>query len=122
MEKIDYNLISSSTALSINKALLGTPPENRVIIAVSTDEKKTKSGLILPTQSEEEMPKKGVVVAKGPLNDDPTHEIIKIGDIVHYGKYGGKEIFPRVPGLAIDDLKFFVLSSSEIIFIEPNDN
>lgn len=120
MEKVDYNLISLADARTINEALIGTPPENRVLIAVSTNEKKTDSGLFIPKQSEEEMPKKGVVVKKGPLNDDPTHEILDIGDIIHYGKYAGKEIFPRIPGVVVDDLKFFVLSSSEIIFIEPN--
>ena len=122
MEKINYNLINQSLAEGISRALIGTPPENKLLIVVNTKEKETSSGLILPSKSEEEMPKKGVVVAKGPTNDDPTHESIGIGNIVHYGKFSGKEIFPTIPGIYIDDLKFFVLSTSEVVFIEPNQN
>lgn len=127
MEKIDYKLITGGEASIINSALLGTPPENRILIAVSTEEKQTRSGLVLPQQSNEEMPKKGVVVAKGPTNEDPTHELLCIGNVIHYGKFAGKEIFPAFrPDLFVEDIlkdiKFYVMSSSEIIFIEPNPN
>jgi len=127
MEKIDYKLITGDEACTFNSALLGTPPENRILIAVNTEEKRTQSGLVLPQKSEEEIPKKGVVVAKGPTNEDPTHEMLNIGDVIHYGKFAGKEILPSFkPNLFLNDplkdTKFYVMSSSEIIFIEPNPN
>lgn len=122
MIEVDFNLISKAKALEIANALLGRPTENRVVLAVDVKEKKTQSGLFIPGTEEKELPRKGVIVAKGVLNDDPIHESLKIGEVVQYGMYGGKEIYPaftkEVEGAK--DLKYFVLSSSEVIYIEPN--
>lgn len=121
MEKIELNLISTDIALTICADLLGRPTENRVVLAVSETAKKTASGLLIPDTAKEDIPKKGVVVSKGITNDDPVHDSIKIGDIVSYGIYGGKEIFPSFEsGTSYPDLKFFVLASNEVIYIEPN--
>ena len=122
MTDIDFNLISKTTAHQINQALTGRPTENRIVLAVNDKEKKSASGLYIPNTGEKELPKKGVIVAKGVLNDDPVHESLQIGEVVLYGMYGGKEIYPefshKVEGT--EDLKYYVLSSSEVIYVEPN--
>lgn len=120
--EVDFNLISKAKAKEISEALLGRPTENRVVLAVNAQEKKTAGGLFIPGTEEKELPKKGVIVAKGVANDDPIHESLEIGEVVLYGMYGGKEIYPtfknEVEGAK--DLKYYVLSSSEVIYIEPN--
>lgn len=123
MVELDFNLIGRKKAQLIEANLLGFPTENRILLAVNANsEKKTDSGLYIPSNGNEDLPKKGVVVAKGVTNDDRVHFDINIGDIILYGKYGGKEIYPsfaqKIEG--VEDLKFYVLSSSEVIFIEPN--
>lgn len=122
VNSIDFNLIGRNLAEKIGDNLLGKPTVNRIILAVSSTEKKTSSGLYIPDASKEDLPKKGVVVKKGPNDEDITQGDIQVGDIIHYGMYGGKEIFPafkeKVDGT--EDLKYFVLSSSEVIYIEPN--
>lgn len=119
---VDFNLIGYKKAKEISQALLGRPTENRVLLAVTQKDRKSDSGLFLPDNDKNELPKKGVIVSKGVLNDDPIHASLNIGDVVLYGIYGGKEIYPeftcKVEG--IEDIKYFVLASNEIIFIEPN--
>lgn len=120
--EVDFNLISKAKAEEISKALLGRPTENRIVLAVNTQEKKSVGGLYIPDSAKNEIPKKGVVVSKGVTNDDTIHESLNIGDVVLYGLYGGKEIYPtfteKVEGT--EDLKYYVLASSEVIYIEPN--
>ena len=120
----ELNLIGKALAKEISEAMLGRPTENRLVLAVNPIGEKTGGGLYIPDNAKNELPKKGVVVAKGISNDDPVHDSINIGDIVLYGKYGGKEINPYMitPIDEAKDLKYFVLSSSEVIFIEPNIN
>lgn len=124
MNDIDLNLIGKELAIKLFQNLIGTPTENRVVIAVSGSEQKTASGLFIPDQAKNDIPKKGVVIKKGPTNDCPDHEAIVIGDVVSYGMYGGKEIHPtfKVELSEIKDLnlKYFVLSSTEVIYVEPN--
>ena len=119
--EVDFNLISKAKAQEISEALLGRPTENRIVLAVNTQDKKSASGLYIPDNAKE-LPKKGVVVSKGVTNEDTIHESLNIGDVVLYGIYGGKEIYPafthKVDG--VEDLKYYVLASSEVIYIEPN--
>lgn len=116
--EVNYNLIDPAIAQALSNEIVGCPTENRVLIAVNPDEKKTTSGLYVPGTADKDLPKKGVVVKKGPSNESPTHELIQIGDIVHYGQYGGKEVFPTLKNKVDVNVKYYVLSSSEIIFIE----
>ena len=122
MMEVDFNLIGKAKAQEISEALLGRPTENRIVLAVTQGDKKSASGIILPDTEKKELPKKGVIVAKGATNDDPVHESLQIGEVVLYGMYGGKEIYPafthKVEGT--EDLKYYVLASSEVIYIEPN--
>ena len=124
MNDIDLNLIGKELANKLSKHLIGMPTENRVVLAVSDSEKKTASGLFIPDQAKNNIPKKGVVIKKGYTNDCPDHEALNIGDVVSYGMYGGKEIYPtfisELPDIKDIDLKYFVLSSTEIIYVEPN--
>lgn len=124
MNDIDLNLIGRELANKLFQNLIGIPTENRIVIAVSGSEQKTASGLFIPDQAKNDIPKKGVVIKKGPNNDCPDHEALNIGDVVSYGMYGGKEIYPtflsELPEIKDLSLKYFVLSSTEVIYVEPN--
>lgn len=121
MMNVDLNLMGKALAQEVSNNLLGAPTENRVIIAVNTSERKA-GGLYVPDQAKEDIPRKGVVIKKGVTNDDQDHANLKIGDVVSFGIYGGKEIYPTfmLPQENITGIKFYVLSSSEIIYVEPN--
>lgn len=124
MNDIDLNLIGRELANKLFQNLIGIPTENRIVIAVSGSEQKTTYGLFIPDQAKNDIPKKGVVIKKGPTNDCPDHEALNIGDVVSYGMYGGKEIYPtfvsELPEIKDLSLKYFVLSSTEVIYVEPN--
>lgn len=125
MEQIDFNLISTAKAKDLNSFLCGKPTENRIVLAISTQEKKTNSGLFIPGSVKDDVPKKGVIVAIGDFDDDHKfwRNTLAIGQVIQYGQYGGKEIFPTFQEkIDTEGLKFYVLSASEIIFIEPNIN
>ncbi len=62
------------------------PLADRVIIKVTENEEKTKSGIILP-DSAKEKPEQGEVVAVGKEVKE-----IKEGDVVMFTKYGPNEI------------------------------
>lgn len=127
MNDVNFNFVNSNLAIRIESNLLGTPTENRVLIAVSNTEKVTNSGIFIPSTAKEDIPRKGVIVQKGITNDDRVHELLNIGDIVTFGLYGGKEVYPTfnkknndIQIEELKDIKFFVLSTSEIIYVEPN--
>ena len=125
MEQINFNLISTAQAEDLNSHLCGRTTENRIVLAISTQEKKTNSGLYIPSTAKDDVPKKGVVVAIGDFDDDHKfwRNTLAIGQVIQYGQYGGKEIFPSFNGECNHKgLKFYVLSASEVIFIEPNIN
>ena len=126
MVNIDFNLINQETAQLLNGAINGKPTENRLVLAVSTTEKKS-NGLIIPSVAKEEIPKKGVVIQTGPFTEDFENYAnnIKIGDILSYGLYAGKQIYPKFIGLedetVTQGLEFYIISVQEIIYIEPNE-
>lgn len=122
---LKLNLISVKEAQEISKNLLGIPSQNRLLILNPMDEEKTTdSGLVLPSIAQENIPKKGVIVSLGPIDEeyDLMRENLKIGNVIIFGNYAGKEIDPDFtrgfefssPG------KFYVLSLNEIIYIESN--
>lgn len=123
---IQMNLIGVDQAREILEHLLGTPTENRVMVVYNSGEKKTESGLFIPGTVKEDIPRKGVVVAIGPITEENKSysQIINIGSIITYGLYAGKEVTPLFSGdYGKDlntDLKFSVLSLNEIIYVEPN--
>lgn len=124
MEKINLNLITKSEAIEINKSIAGVPSDNRVLILYpNNSEKKTNSGIILSQNTEEGVPRKGVVIKTGYLSEEFQHykDLLGVGNIITFGLYAGKEIDP----IMTKDIKtpegneFSVLSLSEVIFVEP---
>ncbi len=84
------------------------PLADRVLIEAEPAEKKTASGLIIPTSAQEK-PQKGKVVAAGPGTKDVTMEV-KVGDTVLYGKYSGTE-------LTVEGTEYLIMRQSDILAI-----
>ena len=121
--QIDLKLISTELATRFSQEILGYPTENRLVIVSRKGEKKTDSGLYLPEQVKEGVPRKGVVIAIGAITEGyTTYRDIKVGNIITYGMYAGKEIEPLMKSkeLDINDYLFNVLSLTEVIYVEPN--
>lgn len=101
------------------KELGGRPTENRIVLISPTGATQTQSGLFIPTEARESLPRKGSVVQIGPVSEENyTFRDLSIGDLVTYGLYAGKEI--DIEGVEIDTSKYSitVLSLNEIIYIE----
>ena len=70
------------------------PLGDKVVIKQLEAEEKTKSGLILTSQSQEK-PQEAMVIAVGPgglVGDTEVKMVLKEGDRVVYSKYAGTEI------------------------------
>lgn len=125
IKKVKLPLIGVGRANTIHKSSnMGYPTENRVLIAVPADPELKVGGLYIPNQNKEDIPRKGVIVQMGFITEEYlTYRELKVGDIITYGMYAGKEIEPPIPeDIDTTDLKFYVLSLSEIIYIEHNFN
>lgn len=84
------------------------PLADRVVIEPATAEEKTASGIIIPDTAKER-PQRGVVVAVGPgKKDEPT--MVKVGQVVLYGKYAGTEI-------QIEGKDYLIMKESDIFAI-----
>ena len=71
------------------------PLHDRVVVKPSEAEEKTKGGIILPdTAKEKPIEGKVVAVGNGKVTEDGKVMplTVKVGDVVLYGKYSGKEI------------------------------
>ena len=115
---IELNLLSRQEAMDMAQEIskLGYPSENRILMAVPTSGTKTTGGIFIPDNVKDDVPKKGVLVAFGPITDDYKHyTCLRIGDIINYGLYAGKEI--ELP-IDREDIKFSILSLNEILFVE----
>lgn len=90
------------------------PLSNRVFIEPLTEDKTTKSGIVLPETAEKEKPIKGRVVAAGPGKISEKGErvpmSVKVGDIVLFKKYGPDEI-------EVDGKKYLVGDEEDILAI-----
>ena len=85
-----------------------TPLADRVLVEPAAAETKTASGLIIPDTAKEK-PQKGTVVAVGNgKKDEPL--IVKVGDTVLYGKYGGTE-------LKLEGTDYLMMRESDILAI-----
>jgi chaperonin GroES len=71
------------------------PLHNRILVQRVEGETKSKGGLILPGSAQEK-PSEGIVLAVGTGRVDKegsvTPLIVKVGDRVVFGRYGGTEI------------------------------
>lgn len=66
------------------------PLADRVVLKQLVAEEKTKSGIVLPGQSQEK-PQQAEVIAVGPGTEEVKMEVKK-GDLVIYSKYAGTEV------------------------------
>ena len=88
------------------------PLSDRVVLKQSTPEEKTKSGIILTSQSQEK-PQQAEVVAVGPGGMVDGKEVtmtVKVGDKVAYSKYAGSEV-------KLEDEEFIIVRQSDILAI-----
>ncbi len=81
------------------------PLADRVLVEPAAAETKTSGGIIIPDTAKEK-PQKGKVLAVGPgKKDEPL--IVKVGDQILYGKYGGTEI-------TIEGNNYLIMRESDI--------
>ena len=88
------------------------PLADRVVIKQLEAEEKTKSGIVLPTQSKEK-PQEAEVVAVGPgatVDGKVVPMEVKVGDKVIYSKYAGTEV-------KIDGVEYIIVKESDILAI-----
>ena len=88
------------------------PLADRVLLKQSTPEEKTKSGIILTSQTQEK-PQQAEVVAVGPGGLVDGKEVtmhVKVGDVVIFSKYAGNEV-------KLDDEEYIIVKQSDILAI-----
>ncbi len=84
------------------------PLADRVLIKPTPAEEKTLSGIIIP-DSAKEKPLRGTVLAVGNGTKD-EEMVVKVNDIVMFGKYAGTEI-------ELDGEKLLIMRQSDILAI-----
>lgn len=128
---MNYSLtfVSVAVAQKFNEELPGSPTENRVLILSPKEVNQTKSGLFIPEQVKEGVPRKGVVVKSGIITEgyNTYKDFVGIGRIVTYGLYAGKEMEFETDKLSpalqqlLEKNTLTVLSMNEVIYTEPNE-
>ena len=83
------------------------PMDDRVLVSYVEEETKTASGIIIPDTAKEK-PTMGEVVAVG--TDEELKELLKVGDKVLFGKYGGEEI-------SFDGNDYKIIQRSDILAV-----
>ncbi len=84
------------------------PIEQHLVVKVnSAAEEKKVGGIIIPDTAKEK-PQMAPVIAVG--TDEDLQKIVKVGDVVLYGKYAGTEI-------EIEGEKLLILSKDDILAI-----
>ena len=87
------------------------PLGDKVVIKLEAEE-KTKSGIVLPSQSKEK-PQMAVVIAAGPggmVDGNKVEMAVKAGDKIIYSKYSGTEV-------ECDGEKLLVVRQNDILAI-----
>ena len=84
------------------------PLADRVLVKPAPAETKTIGGIIIPDTAKEK-PLKGEVVACGNGTKD-EEMVVKVGDTVLYGKYGGQE-------LEFEGEKYLIMRQSDILAV-----
>lgn len=82
------------------------PLADRVLIEPAQVEEKTIGGIIIPDTAKEK-PLKGTVVAAGNGTKDEDM-VLKVGDVVLFGKYSGTE-------LEFEGKKYLIMRQSDVI-------
>lgn len=83
------------------------PMDDRLLIKPLEPESKTPSGIIIPDTAKEK-PIMGEIIAVG--NDEELQKVVKVGDRVIFGKYGGEEI-------SIDGKDYRIIQRSDVLAI-----
>jgi chaperonin GroES len=83
------------------------PLDDRVVIETKDVVEQNVGGIIIPDTAKEK-PMIGEVIAVG--TDEDLQELVKVGDKILYGKYGGTEV-------DIEDKKYLIVSRSDILAI-----
>lgn len=108
------------------RSIGGRLTENRVLILSPNNQEIVSGGIILPSsRGEDTIPNKGVIISIGEITEEykTYQDLIRVGKVVTYGKYAGKEVNfdPKLVG-ELEDYKFTILSLNEILFTENNPN
>lgn len=83
--------------------------QNRVLVEPAPAEEKTKSGIIIPDTAKEK-PQKGKVVSISPVDEKGSKPVVKVGDMVLYGKYSGTEI-------SLEGKDYLIMRESDILAV-----
>ena len=89
------------------------PLADRVLLEIIDDSDKTAGGIYIPdTAKEKPMRGRVVAVGEGRLLENGQREqmLVKVGDLVLFGKYGGTEI-------KLEGTDFKILSEKDILGI-----
>lgn len=90
------------------------PLSNHIFLEAVTEDKKTKSGIVVPDSAEKEKPMVGKVIAVGPGKVNERGErvamSVKVGDSVLFKKYGPDEI-------EVDGKKYLVGDEDDILAV-----
>lgn len=84
------------------------PIDDRVVIKLDEKATEKKVGNLYIPDSAKEKPQMGEVIAVG--TDEELQEIVKVGDIVLYAKYGGNEV-------ELNGKKYLIVSRADILAI-----
>lgn len=84
------------------------PLADRVLIKPVAAEEKTIAGIIIP-DSAKEKPLRGEIVAAGNGTKD-EEMVLKVGDVVLYGKYAGSE-------LEFEGEKYLIMKQSDVLAV-----
>jgi chaperonin GroES len=89
------------------------PLEDRIVIKRSEPETKTAGGIIL-TESAQEKPQQGTVLAVGPgrqlENGQRAALDVSVGDVIYFGKYAGTDI-------QLDGEDVIIMKESDVLAI-----
>lgn len=84
------------------------PLADRVVIKPVAAEEKTIAGIIIPDNAKEK-PLRGEVLAAGNGTKD-EEMVLKVGDMVLYGKYAGTEI-------ELDGEKYLIMRQQDVLAV-----
>jgi chaperonin GroES len=113
-EQLPLISIFIDNRMSIKQKIM--PLGDRVVVKPFTEqEKKTKSGILIPETVSKERPEQGKVIAvgEGKWNEDGDARVqmsVKVGDVVLFSKYGPDEV-------KIDGEEYYVLREDSILAV-----
>lgn len=84
------------------------PLADRVLVKPAPAEEKTVSGIIIPDTAKEK-PLQGTVLAVGNGTKD-EEMVLKVNDMVLYGKYSGTEV-------ELDGEKYLIMRQSDVLAV-----